>query len=201
MWTYWSLREGVLGVEPSFLTDNEGGMPPVIHVDTDAPLYDEDGELVMDELWGIYYKPDFYFYGVQGGATPYVVDQPANEVAVDPYGPESPDFVVGEDFARMWTSALAHCHARFEGKGYLFSREPSGGIGCFTPDSFPVFDTFRDNAYVIADSNHGYKMIGVGALVAKELMNELQELLEPFRFSRYETGELHPTSNSPFPWS
>src|SRR5829696_622415 len=27
MWTYWSLREGVLGVEPSFLTDNEGRMP------------------------------------------------------------------------------------------------------------------------------------------------------------------------------
>jgi methylglutamate dehydrogenase subunit A len=201
MWTYWSLQEGVLGVEPSFLTDNAGEMPPVIHVDTDAPLYDENGELITNELWGIYYKPDFYFNGVQGGATPYVVDQPAGEVAVDPYGPESPDFVVGEGFARMWTSALAHCHERFEGKSYLFSKEPSGGIGCFTPDSFPVFDTFRQNAYVIADSNHGYKMIGVGALVAKELLDEPQELLEPFRFSRYETGELHPTSNSPFPWS
>jgi methylglutamate dehydrogenase subunit A len=201
MWTYWSLQEGVLGVEPSFLTDNNGDMPPVIHVDTDASLYDESGELVTDQLWGIYYKPDFYFNGVQGGATPYIVDQPADEVAVDPYGPESPDFVVGEDFARMWTSALAHCHERFEGKGYLFSREPSGGIGCFTPDSFPVFDVFRQNAYVIADSNHGYKMIGVGALVAKEMLDEPQELLEPFRFSRYETGRLHPTSHSPFPWS
>src|SRR5215212_9215330 len=193
--------DGVLGVEPSFLKDNNGNMPPVIHVDTDAALYDENGELITDELWGIYYKPDFYFNGVQGGATPYVVDQPADEVAVDPYGPESPDFVVGEDFARMWTSALAHCHGRFEGKGHLFSREPSGGLGCFTPDSFPVFDTFRHNAYVIADSNHGYKMIGVGALVAKELVGEPQALLEPFRFSRYETGELHPTSHSPFPWS
>jgi glycine/D-amino acid oxidase-like deaminating enzyme len=129
------------------------------------------------------------------------VDQPASEVAVDPYGPESPDFVVGEDFARMWTSALAHCHGRFEGKGNLFSKEPSGCIGCFTPDSFPIFDTFRDNAYVIADSNHGYKMIGIGALVAKELMDEPQGLLEPFRYSRFETGELHPTSHSPFPWS
>ena len=201
MWTYWSLQEGVLGVEPSFLKDEEGNMPPVIHVDTDAPLYDEAGELVTDDLWGIYYKPDFYFNGVQGGTSPYIVDQPAEEVSVDPYGPESPDFVVGEDFARMWTSALAHCHGRFEGKGHLFSKEPSGGIGCFTPDSFPVFDTFRQNAYVIADSNHGYKMIGVGALVAKELLDEPQELLEPFRFTRYETGELHPTSHSPFPWS
>jgi hypothetical protein len=28
-----------------------------------------------------------------------------------------------------------------------------------------------------------------------------QALLEPFRFSRYSTGKLHPVSNSPFPWS
>jgi len=54
---------------------------------------------------------------------------------------------------------------------------------------------------VIADSNHGYKMIGVGALVARELLGERQGLLEPFRFSRYHTGQLHPVSNSPFPWS
>jgi hypothetical protein len=60
---------------------------------------------------------------------------------------------------------------------------------------------FRQNAYVIADSNHGYKMIGVGALVARELLGEEQPLLAPFRFSRYRTGHLHPTSNSPFPWS
>ena len=61
--------------------------------------------------------------------------------------------------------------------------------------------TFRGNAYVIADSNHGYKMIGVGALVARELLGEPQALLEPFRFSRYSTGRLHPVSHSPFPWS
>ncbi len=202
MWTYWSLQEGTLRVDPNFLTDDRGGMPPVIHVDTDAPLYDdEDGSLITDELWGIYYKPDFNFGGVQGGAMPFVVDRPTDEVAVDPYGPASPDFVVGREFARMWTSALAHCHKRFEGKGGLFSKEPSGGIGCFTPDSFPVFDIFRQNAYVIADSNHGYKMVGVGALVASELLGEPQSLLQPFRFSRYELGHLHPTSNSPFPWS
>jgi hypothetical protein len=132
---------------------------------------------------------------------PHVVQRPADQVAVDPYGPASPDFVVGPEFARMWTSALAHCHKRFEGTSHLFKREPSGGIGCFTPDSFPVFDVFAQNAYVVADSNHGYKMIGVGALVAKELMGEAQDLLEPFRFARYERGELHPTSSSPFPWS
>ena len=201
IWTYWSLQEGTLEVDPGLLMDNRGEMPPVIHVDTDAPLHDDEGSLVRERLWGIYYKPDFNFGGVQGGAVPYVVERPAADVAVDPYGPASPDFVVGSEFAHMWTAALAHCHKRFEGKGHLFSKEPSGGIGCFTPDSFPVFDEFGDNAYVIADSNHGYKMIGVGALVAEELLGEPQALLEPFRFARYEGGQLHPTSTSPFPWS
>lgn len=101
----------------------------------------------------------------------------------------------------MWTSALAHCHKRFEGKSRLFSKDPSGGIGCFTPDSFPVFDRFAGNVYVIADSNHGYKMIGVGHLVAEELLGTPQALLEPFRFGRYAAGKLHPVSHSPFPWS
>jgi len=202
MWTYWALQEGTLAVDPSEFTDNRGGFPPVLHVDSSAPLYDDvTGDLITDRMWGIYYKPDFDFGGVQGGTSPYVVDRPAGEVAVDPYGPASPEYTVTEDFVRMWTSALAHCHKRFEGKRDLYRHEPTGGIGAFTPDSFPVFDTFRQNAYVIADSNHGYKMIGAGALVARELLGEEQGLLAPFRFSRYRAGRLHPTSNSPFPWS
>ena len=182
---------------------NDGRFPPVIHVDTDAPLYsDVDGSLITDKLWGLYYKPDFNFGGIQGGASPYKVEQDPDDVAVDPYGPESPDFIVGENFVEMWCSALAHCQKRFEGKIGAYNREEkSGGLGCFTPDNFPVFDTFRENVYVIADSNHGYKMLGVGKLVAQELLGEKSALLEPFRFSRFAKGELHPTSNSPFPWS
>ena len=202
MWTYWCLQEGTLGVDPSYLRDSQGKMPPVIHVDTDAPLHDDlDGSLITDRLWGIYYKPDVNFGGVQGGGVPWKVEQPADEVAVDPYGPRSTEFVVGPEFERTWTSALAHCHRRFMGKRGLYHKAPSGGIGAFTPDSFPVFDVFRQNAYVIADSNHGYKMIGVGALVARELLDDRQALLEPFRFSRYAEGRLHPVSHSPFPWS
>ena len=90
---------------------------------------------------------------------------------------------------------------RFEGKSHEYKQGPSGGLGCFTPDSFPVFDKFCENVYVIADSNHGYKMMGVGKLVAEEILGNESELLKPFRFNRYEKGELHPTSNSPFPWS
>jgi len=201
-WRYWCLEEGVLGVDPHLQKTNDGGAPPVIHVDTDAPLHsDSDGRVIQDTPWGIYYKPDQHFGGVQGGAMPYTVKTPTDRVAVDPYGPASPDFIVGADFAEMWTSALAFCQQRFSGKGELFKKEPSGGLGCLTPDSFPIFDVFRENVHVIADSNHGFKMIGVGHLVADEMLGSRQSLLEPFRFSRYERGELHPVSNSPFPWS
>jgi hypothetical protein len=101
----------------------------------------------------------------------------------------------------MWCSALAFCQKRFERKAHLYRREPSGGLGAFTPDNFPVFDVFCQNAYVIADSNHGYKMIGVGQLVARELCGDRSAILDPFRFSRYAEGRLHPVSSSPFPWS
>jgi methylglutamate dehydrogenase subunit A len=202
MWTFWSLQEGTLGVDPKLQITNDGKMPPVIHVDTDATLYsDVDKSVITDKLWGIYYKPDFNFGGVQGGAMPFKVKADPAKVKIDPYGPESPDFVVGDDFAHMWCSALAFCQKRFEGKIAVYKKEPSGGIGSFTADSFPVFDRFCENVYVIADSNHGYKMIGVGHLVADDICGKASDLLEPFRFSRFAQGKLHPTSNSPFPWS
>lgn len=200
MWVYWLLQEGTLAVAPSFGMANNGKMPPVIHVDTDAPLCSsEDGSLITDEMWGIYYKPDFNFRGIQGGSTPDPVEK--EEVNVDPYGIDSPEFVVDEEFAHLWTSALAHCQKRYEDKYLRYRKEPSGGLGAFTPDNFPIFDVFRENCYLIADSSHGYKMIGVGQLVSKEIMGEEQCLLKPFRFDRYEKGELLPESNSPFPWS
>ena len=202
MWKYWFLTEGVLGVDPKTQLTNDGKMPPVIHIDTDAPLYsDEDKSLITDKLWGIYYKPDFHFNGIQGGSSPYKVDAPADNVNVDPYGPDSSEYVVGSDFAHMWSSALAFCQKRFEGKSHLYKKGSTGGLGCFTPDNFPIFDKFRENVHIIADSNHGYKMIGVGKLVASELLGENSKLLEPFRFSRFKEGKLHPISNSPFPWS
>ena len=202
MWKYWCLQEGTLGVDPNLQRTLSGDLAPVIHVDRDAPLHsDIDGSLITEEMWGIYYKPDFNFGGVQGGAAPYRVEVDPDKVEVDPYGPESPEYVVNEDFARMWVSCLAHCQKRFEGTFAKYKHERSGGLGAFTPDNFPVFDVFCDNSYVIADSNHGYKMIGVGQLVAREIMGETSALLEPFRFSRYAEGALHPTSNSPFPWS
>ncbi len=203
MWLYWQLEEGVLNVDPGSFLTNDGNQPPVMHVDTDAPLLSTvDGSVIEEgKIWGLYYKPDFHFGGVQGGAMPYRVDTPADELQLDPYGPASPEWISSPEFAHMWVSALAHCHKRFEGAMDKYHKEPSGGVGCFTPDSFPVFDTFCENVYIIADSNHGYKMLGVGKLVAEHIMGETSELLKPFRFARYAEGDLHPTSNSPFPWS
>jgi methylglutamate dehydrogenase subunit A len=193
MWTYWNLQEGEITVEPQMFATADGSAPPVVHLDTDAPLYTDDGELVTDELWGIYYKRDRH--GVQGGASPLVVD---GDVELDPY-PSTTD--VDPGFPAMWCAALSHAMGRFEGCRPLYKQARSGGVGAFTADNFPVFDYMRPNTYAILDSNHGYKMIGVGREVAKVLLGDHSSLLYPFRFERFATGDLHPVSNSPYPWS
>jgi glycine/D-amino acid oxidase-like deaminating enzyme len=193
MWTYWNLQEGEITVDPTMFATADGGAPPVIHLDTDAPLYTDDGDLVTDELWGIYYKRDRH--GVQGGASPLTVGE---DVELDPY-PQTTN--VDPEFADMWCAALSHAMSRFEGCRALYKNARSGGVGAFTADNFPVFDYVKPNAYAILDSNHGYKMIGVGREVAKVLVGEHSSLLYPFRFERFESGDLHPVSNSPYPWS
>jgi glycine/D-amino acid oxidase-like deaminating enzyme len=193
MWTYWNLQEGEITVDPQMFATADGGPPPVIHLDTDAPLYTDAGELVTDDLWGIYYKRDRH--GVQGGASPLVVD---GDVELDPY-PSTTD--VDPAFPDMWCAALSHAMSRFEGCRPLYKQARSGGVGAFTVDNFPVFDYLRPNVYAILDSNHGYKMIGVGREVAKVLAGEHSSLLYPFRFERFATGDLHPVSHSPYPWS
>jgi glycine/D-amino acid oxidase-like deaminating enzyme len=193
MWTYWNLQEGEISVDPKLFSLEDGSMPPVVHLDTDAPLYTDDGKLVTDELWGIYYKQDRH--GIQGGASPLTVGP---EAPIDPY-PSTTD--VDPEFPDMWCAALSHAMSRFEGKRPLYKQARSGGMGAFTVDNFPVFDYVRPNVYGIFDSNHGYKMLGVGREVAKAIAGDGSRLLEPFRLERFATGDLHPVSNSPYPWS
>ena len=193
MWTYWNLQEGEIAVDPTLFATRDGGPPPVIHLDTDAPLVTDDGSLITDELWGIYFKRDRN--GVQGGASPLVVD---GEVELDPY-PSTTN--VDPGFADMWCAALSHALSRFEGCRPTYRNARSGGVGAFTADNFPVFDHVRPNVYAVLDSNHGYKMIGVGREVAKVLVGEHSSLLYPFRFERFASGYLHPVSHSPYPWS
>jgi glycine/D-amino acid oxidase-like deaminating enzyme len=193
MWTYWNLQEGEITVDPLMFDTADGGAPPVIHLDTDAPLYTDDGRLITDELWGIYYKRDRH--GVQGGASPLTVD---GDVELDPY-PSTTN--VDDSFPDMWCAALSHAMSRFQGCRGLYKQARSGGVGSFTADNFPVFDYLKPNVYGILDSNHGYKMIGVGREVARVLLGDSAPLLTPFRFERFATGDLHPVSNSPYPWS
>jgi len=193
MWTYWNLQEGEVGVDPLSFATADGGPPPVIHLDTDAPLHTDEGELLTDELWGIYFKRDRH--SVQGGASPLVVE---GDVELDPY-PQTTN--VDPSFPDLFCAGLSHALARFEGCRALYRDARSGGVGAFTADNFPVFDYLRPNLYAILDSNHGYKMIGVGKEVASVLLGGHSRLLYPFRFERFETGDLHPVSSSPYPWS
>jgi glycine/D-amino acid oxidase-like deaminating enzyme len=192
MWTYWYLQEGEVALPPSTLSTDDGRESPVLHVDSHRPLIADDGELVTDQPWGIYVKPDRRT--VQGGAQPLTV---GDSFEVDPY----PTGGVEPGFPDLWCAALSHCLERFQGCRASYVQERSGGAGAFSPDNFPVFDRMLPNVYVAADSNHGYKMIAVGREIARVLQGEHSSLLHPFRFERFETGDLHPVSSSPYPWS
>ncbi len=106
MWTYWYLQEGEIDVDPAMFATNDGSLPPVVHVDSHAPLHDDDGRLVTAEQWGIYYKRDKH--SVQGGASPL---PKGPEFELDPY----PTGTVEPGFPDLWCAALSHCMARFEG--------------------------------------------------------------------------------------
>jgi methylglutamate dehydrogenase subunit A len=192
MWTYWYLQEGEVLIDPATFVTSDGRTSGVIHVDSDQPLRDDDGALITDKPWGIYFKPDRS--SIQGGAAPIRL---GHTFDVDPY----PTGTVDPGFPDMWSAALSHCLERFAGARKLYRQARSGGVGAFTVDNFPVFDYMRPNVFVVADSNHGYKMIAVGREVARVLSGEHSTLLQPFTFERFSTGELHPVSHSPYPWS
>jgi methylglutamate dehydrogenase subunit A len=192
MWTYWYLQEGEAQFDPAEFVTADGSPSPVLHVDSDAPLRADGGELITEEPWGVYFKPDRET--VQGGASPLTVGP---EFTVDPY----PTGTVEPGFPDLWCAALSHCLARFEGARERYRQVRSGGAGAFTADNFPVFDHMAPNVYVAADSNHGYKMIAVGREIAEVLRGGHSSLLYPFRYERFATGDLHPVSHSPYPWS
>jgi len=192
MWTYWYLQEGEVDFDPGIFVTADGRSSPVLHIDSDQPLYGDDGELITGAPWGVYFKPDRD--SVQGGAQPLKL---GNRFTVDPY----PTGTVDPEFPGMWSASLSHCLERFQGARERYRQTRSGGVGAFTVDNFPVFDYMRPNVFVAADSNHGYKMIAVGREVARVLTSQPSSLLAPFSYARFATGELHPVSHSPYPWS
>jgi glycine/D-amino acid oxidase-like deaminating enzyme len=195
--TYWKLQEGELDLDRPFLT-GDGKIPPTIHLDHDVPLVsDVTGKTITSGQWGIYWKKNAT--GIQGGSVPINM---GTELELEPYGHENPNHIVDESFSDYFTAGLAWAMDRFKGKGKDYKQRPQGGPGCFTPDNYPIIDMVRKNVYLIMDSNHGFKMIGVGKEVAAEVVSgRTSSSLEPFRLSRYDKGSVHPESHSPYPWN
>jgi len=200
MWTYWRLLEGEVYFDKPYVTP--GGLnPPVLHVELmDTPVVDEaSGKRLADHTY-VYFKNGNERMdrpGLQGGTLPVKLGPQA---ATDPYGHKNPEYQAEPEFADYLCAAMAQSMSRFEGCRPHFRERPNGGIGAFTPDNVPIFDWVLPNVYMVADSNHGFKMIGVGKLVAKYLMGEEVADLKPFAFSRFAAGKTFGDSNSLSPW-
>jgi glycine/D-amino acid oxidase-like deaminating enzyme len=135
--------------------------------------------------------------GLQGGTTPIKLGPKA---AVEPYGHANDEYQAEEVFADYLCSAMAQTMSRFEGIRPNFRERRNGGIGAFTPDNIPVIDWVLPNVYMIADSNHGFKMLGAGKLAAKYITGDDVADLKPFAFSRYKEGKTFGSTNSHSPW-
>jgi glycine/D-amino acid oxidase-like deaminating enzyme len=199
MWTYWRLLEGEVYYDKPYLTA-DGLNPPVLHVEKmTSPVVDEDGRELSDHLY-IYYKNGNERMdrpGLQGGTIPIKLGPRAT---TDPYGHANNEYQAEPEFADYLCAAMAQTMARFEGCRRNFRERRNGGIGAFTPDNIPIFDWVAPNVYMIADSNHGFKMTGVGKLLAKYLMGDNVPELKPFTLDRFAEGRTFGKSNSHSPW-
>lgn len=200
MWTYWRLLEGEVYYDQPYL-DARGLNPPVLHVEKmNTPVIDEaTGQQLADYTY-IYFKNGNERMdrpGLQGGTIPVKIGPQA---VTDPYGHANDEYQAEPEFADYMCAAMAQTMARFEGCLPNFRQRRNGGIGAFTPDNIPIFDWVLPNVYMIADSNHGFKMLGAGKLLARHLMGDDVPELKPFAFSRYAEGRTFGASNSHSPW-
>lgn len=200
MWTFWRLLEGEVYFDQPYLTA-QGFNPPVLHVELmNTPVLENgNGKELADYLY-IYYKNGnerMDRAGLQGGTVPIKLGPNAD---TDPYGHDNDDYQAEASFADYMCSAMAQTMSRFKDIRPEFRERRNGGIGAFTADNVPVFDYAAPNAYMIADSNHGFKMLGAGKLVAKHLMGDDVDELKPFALSRFSEGKTFGSTNSHSPW-
>lgn len=193
---YWGVREG------EFLHADAAFDPnaPVVHLDVDQPLVSpEDGATVLHAPWGIYFRPSLAGAIACGGLP---VPMPS-DVALDPYGPSHQEVGRGDpSFDRSSALALAWALARFRDRPNAWRVTSFVAPTCFTPDSYPIVGFARDNAYVIVDSNHGFKLLALGQLAAAEIVDgSPRPELDPFRAGRFSVSAVHPSSASPYPWT
>jgi glycine/D-amino acid oxidase-like deaminating enzyme len=200
MWTYWRLLEGEVYYDQPYLTA-AGMNPPVLHVEKmSTPVIDETTGRELRNYTYLYFKNGNERMdrpGLQGGTVPVKLGPRA---VVDPYGHANDDYQAEAEFADYLCAGMAQTMSRFEGVRPNFRERRNGGIGAFTPDNVPIFDWAAPNVYMIADSNHGFKMLGAGKLVARYLLGDDVAELKPFAFSRYAEGWTYGSTNSHSPW-
>jgi glycine/D-amino acid oxidase-like deaminating enzyme len=202
MWIFWRLLEGEVHLDGTGYRTAEGRDPPVLHVELmNTPVVTEDGRTFEGKHFYTYVRyaaERIGAPGVQGGTIPIRLGP---EAVLDPYGHANDLYQADDWFADYYCATLAWLMDRFRGCRARFRRRRNGGIGAFTPDNVPIFDWVADNAYMIADSNHGFKMIGVGKLVAEHLVSGRKVAeLEPFALTRYAEGRTFGDRNSNCPW-
>ncbi len=201
MWTYWRLEEGEIYFDgPYYTADNLN--PPVLHIELmNTPVHDpETGEELDDNVY-VYWKNGTERMdrpGIQGGAMPFNLGPNAQ---LEPYGHDNDEYQARPEFADYITACMGMFMKRFEGIRPQFRERRNGGIGAFTPDNIPIIDWILPNVFMIADSNHGFKMTGIGKLVAQQVLgSQPVPQLQPFSFDRYAEGKAFGSGNTHSPW-
>ncbi len=201
MWTYWRLEEGEVYFDgPYYTRDNTN--PPVLHIELmNTPVIDpQTGRELKDNVY-VYWKNGSERMerpGIQGGGMPVKLGPKAT---TDPYGHVNDEYQAEPAFADYFTACMGLFMKRFEGIRPNFKQRRNGGIGAFTPDNVPILDWILPNVYMIADSNHGFKALGMGKLVARYLVTgEAVEVLKPFSLSRFADGGAFGSGMTNSPW-
>ncbi|CAN5871961.1 hypothetical protein BH23ACT5_BH23ACT5_06900 [soil metagenome] len=201
MWTFWRLEEGEIYYDGPYQTA-EGTNPPVLHIELmNTPVVEPSTGRVLGDSVYAYWKNGTERMerpGIQGGGMPQKIGPDAS---IEPYGHANDKYQAGPQFADYLTTVMGMFMTRFEGIRPNFKERRNGGIGAFTPDNIPIMDWIKPNLYMIADSNHGYKMTGIGKLVARQVIgSESVPELEPFRLDRYTSGRAFGSGTTNSPW-
>ena len=201
MWTFWRLDEGEIYYDGPYYTA-DGRNPPVLHIELmNTPVLDPvTGEMLDDNVY-VYWKNGterMQRPGIQGGAMPHLLGADA---VIDPYGHANDEYQAKPEFADYITACMGMFMKRFEGIRSNYRERRNGGIGAFTPDNVPIMDWIKPNMFMIADSNHGFKMTGIGKLVAREVLGSKPvPELAPFSLDRYGKGAAFGSGVTNSPW-